>query len=71
MKVILLEKVGRLGNLGDQINVRPGYGRNYLMPYGKAVPATEASIASFQARRAELERAADEKKAQALTRAEK
>lgn len=55
MQVILLEKVHNLGNLGDKIKVKPGYGRNYLIPYGKAVPATNAFLAQFEARRAELE----------------
>ncbi len=60
MEVILLEKVENLGNLGDKVNVKPGYGRNYLIPMGKAKPATEANIAEFEARRAELEKAAKE-----------
>ena len=58
MEVILLEKVLNLGDLGDKVKVRPGYGRNYLVPQGKAVPATEANIAAFEARREELEKAA-------------
>lgn len=58
MQVILLEKVGRLGNLGDKVNVKSGYGRNFLLPYGKAVAATEANVAEFEQRRAELEAAA-------------
>lgn len=61
MDVILLEKIGKLGNLGDQVSVKAGYGRNYLIPFGKAVPATKANVADFQARRAELEAAADER----------
>ena len=61
MNVILLEKVGKLGSLGDQVNVKSGYARNFLLPYGKAVPATPANIADFEARRAELEAAALEK----------
>lgn len=69
MQVILLEKVGKLGNLGDQINVKAGYGRNYLIPFGKAVPATAANVADFQARRAELESAAAAKRAEAESRA--
>jgi large subunit ribosomal protein L9 len=68
MEVILLEKVVNLGALGDKVRVKNGYGRNYLMPYGKAVPATKANIADFEARRAELERIAAEKKAQAEER---
>ena len=58
MKVILQEKVANLGNVGDQVLVRPGYARNFLFPYGKAVPATPESIAEFEKRRAELEKAA-------------
>lgn len=71
MQVILLEAVGTLGGLGDQVNVKGGFGRNYLIPYGKAVPATKANIAEFEARRAELEAAAAEKKAEAEARAAK
>lgn len=70
MQVILLEKVGKLGDLGDQINVKAGFGRNYLIPYGKAVPATEANVAEFEGRRAELEKAAAEKASAAQSRAE-
>lgn len=55
MELILLQKVTNLGNLGDQVSVKPGYGRNYLVPQGKAVPATPANIAAFEARRAEYE----------------
>ena len=58
MQVILLEKVENLGNLGDQVKVRSGYGRNFLIPKGKATPATPDNIARFEARRAELEKAA-------------
>ena len=61
MQVILLEKIGKLGDLGDQVNVKSGYGRNFLIPFGKAVPATDANVAEFEARRAELEAAAAEK----------
>jgi large subunit ribosomal protein L9 len=56
MEVILLEKVRNLGGLGDQVKVKPGYARNYLIPYGKAVPATAENRAKFEARRAELEK---------------
>lgn len=70
MEVILLEKVGKLGGLGDKVSVKAGFGRNFLIPYGKAVPANEANIAEFEARRAELEKAAAEKLAAAETRAE-
>ncbi|MFV0277361.1 MAG: 50S ribosomal protein L9 [Parahaliea sp.] len=58
MEVILLENIVNLGGLGDKVDVKAGYGRNYLVPQGKAVPATEASIAEFETRRAELEAAA-------------
>ena len=69
MDIILLEKVVNLGALGDKVRVKSGYGRNYLMPFGKAVPATKDNIANFEARRAELEQAAAEHKAQAEARA--
>jgi large subunit ribosomal protein L9 len=55
MEVILLTKVRNLGGLGDKVKVKPGYGRNYLVPYGKAVPATPANIAEFEKRRADYE----------------
>ena len=58
MEVILLEKVENLGSLGDRVNVKPGYGRNFLIPSGKATPATEEHIKAFEERRAELEKAA-------------
>ncbi|MFV0476296.1 MAG: 50S ribosomal protein L9 [Parahaliea sp.] len=58
MEVILLENIGNLGVLGDKVDVKSGYGRNYLVPQGKAVPATEKNVATFEARRAELEAAA-------------
>jgi large subunit ribosomal protein L9 len=69
MNVILLEKVGKLGNIGDQVSVKAGFGRNYLIPQGKAVPATATNVAEFEARRADLEAAAAEKKAAAEARA--
>ncbi len=56
MEVILLEKVQNLGDLGDKVAVRPGYGRNYLIPKGKAVAATQDNVAEFERRRAELEK---------------
>ena len=68
MEVILLEKIENLGVMGDKVNVKPGYGRNYLIPKGKAAPATEANIAAFEARRAELEKAAAESLAAAEAR---
>ena len=70
MEVILLEKVGKLGGLGDQVTVKPGFGRNYLVPQGKAVPATKDNVEKFEARRAELEAAAAEKLTAAQARAE-
>ena len=69
MEVILLEKVANLGDLGDKVNVKAGYGRNYLLVQGKATAATAANIATFEARRAELEKAAAEKREQAEARA--
>lgn len=61
MQIILLEKVGKLGNLGDVVNVKEGYARNFLIPSGRAKRATAASLAEFEARRAELEKLAAEK----------
>ncbi|EOG4611494.1 50S ribosomal protein L9 [Pseudomonas aeruginosa] len=69
MEVILLEKVANLGNLGDKVNIKGGYARNFLLPQGKATVATAENIAAFEARRAELEKAAAEKKAAAEARA--
>lgn len=71
MEVILLEKVGRLGTVGDRVDVKAGYGRNYLLPQGKAIAATPANVESFEARRAELEEKAGELKMVAETRSEK
>jgi len=71
MEVILLENIGNLGELGDKVDVKAGFGRNYLIPQGKAVPATESNIAEFEARRAELEAAAAKALAEAEARAEK
>jgi len=68
MEVILLKHVGGLGALGDKVKVRPGYGRNYLVPGGFAVPATAANLEAFEARRAELEQAAAEALAAAQSR---
>ncbi|BES72610.1 50S ribosomal protein L9 [Marinobacter nanhaiticus D15-8W] len=70
MEVILLEKVANLGSLGDKVKVKAGYGRNFLLPFGKAVPATETNVKEFEARRAELEKAAADKLSAAQTRAE-
>lgn len=69
MEVILLSKVENLGNLGDVVSVRPGYARNFLIPYGKAKAATKANLAEFEARRAELEKAAADALAAAEARA--
>jgi large subunit ribosomal protein L9 len=55
MQLILLQNVTNLGKLGDKVNVKPGYGRNFLVPQGKAVPATAANLAEFEAKRAEYE----------------
>jgi len=71
MQVILLEKIDNLGNLGDQVNVKSGYGRNFLIPSGRALPATAANVADFEARRAELEKAHAEKVAAATARKDK
>ncbi|HYP65432.1 MAG TPA: 50S ribosomal protein L9 [Steroidobacteraceae bacterium] len=60
MEVILLQKVANLGNIGDRVKVRSGFGRNFLLPQGKATLATPDNIARFEARRAELERVARE-----------
>ena len=55
MQLILLQKVTNLGNLGDKVDVKPGYGRNFLVPQGKAVPATATNLAEFEAKRADYE----------------
>lgn len=55
MDIILLQRIKNLGKLGDKVSVKAGYGRNYLIPQGKAVAATEANTAAFEARRAQLE----------------
>ncbi|MHC9509777.1 50S ribosomal protein L9 [Kangiella sp. M94] len=70
MNVILLEKIRNLGDLGDSVTVAAGYGRNFLIPQGKAVPATKDNLKHFEERRAELQAAADEKFAKAQARAE-
>lgn len=70
MNVILLDKVENLGEIGDMVNVKPGYGRNYLLPQGKAALATQQSIAEVESRRAELEKAAAAEKASAQARAD-
>lgn len=69
MEVILLEKVGKLGSIGDKVSVKAGYGRNFLIPRGKAIFATPDNIAAFEKGRAEHEQAAAEKKSAAEARA--
>ena len=71
MEVILLENISNLGELGDTVSVKSGYGRNFLIPQHKAVPATKQNVIDFEARRAELQKAANEKLAVAQARAEK
>ena len=71
MQVILLDKIAKLGGLGDQVSVKAGYARNYLIPQGKAVMATKANIETFDARRAELEAKLAAGKAAAEERAAK
>ena len=70
MEVILLENIGNLGGLGDKVSVKAGYGRNFLIPQGKAVAATASNLVEFEARRAELEATAAAVLAAAETRAE-
>jgi large subunit ribosomal protein L9 len=69
VEVILLQKVANLGNIGDRVKVRSGFGRNFLLPQGKATLATAENVARFEARRAELERAAREHLSSAEERA--
>jgi len=69
MKVILLEKIHKLGNLGDAVEVKPGYGRNFLIPQGKAIFANKENLAKFEAKRAELEKVASDTLAAAQERA--
>ena len=71
MQVILLEKVGNLGNLGDVVKVKDGYARNFLIPQGKAKRATEANLKAFEARRTELEQAQADTLAKAQERGAK
>ena len=70
MDIILLQKVANLGNIGDRVKVKSGFGRNYLLPHGKATLATPDNIKRFEARRAELEKAAHEHLSSAEQRAE-
>lgn len=71
MEIILLEKIRNLGGLGDKVKVKPGYGRNYLVPQGKAVYATKDNLAKFEVRRAELEKLEAEHLATAKAKQEK
>ena len=70
MEIILLEKIANLGSLGDKVTVKPGYGRNFLIPQGKAVRASAEKLAEFEQRRAELEQKAISVLAAAKARAE-
>jgi len=69
MKVILQERVTNLGNVGDQVNVKRGYARNFLLPRGKAVLATPSNVVAFEAKRAEFEKKAAELLSEAKARA--
>jgi large subunit ribosomal protein L9 len=71
MNVILLEKISNLGDLGEEVTVKPGFARNFLLPQGKAVTADEENRTVFEGRRAELEGVANEKLTEASARAEK
>jgi large subunit ribosomal protein L9 len=71
MEIILLQKVANLGNIGDRVKVKAGYGRNFLLPQGKATLATADNIAKFEVRRSELEQAAGEELGKAQARATK
>lgn len=71
MDLILLQKVTNLGNLGDKVTVKPGYGRNYLVPQGKAVLATASNVAEFETKRAEYEAKAQSIHDEAQARADK
>ena len=71
MNVILLEKIGKLGEIGDTASVKAGYARNFLFPKGKAIPATKANLAEFEERRADLRAAHNEKVAASQARAAK
>jgi large subunit ribosomal protein L9 len=69
MEVILMQKVANLGNIGDKVKVKPGYGRNFLLPSGKAALATAANLKKFEERRAEFEKLAADSLTSAQTRA--
>ena len=71
MEIILMDKVANLGNLGDVVNVKHGYARNYLIPQGMAKRATKINVAAFEERKAELEKQSAEKLAAAQARADK
>lgn len=71
MEIILLQKVANLGNIGDRVKVKSGYGRNFLLPQGKATLATADNVAKFEARRAELEKVARDELGGAQARASK
>ncbi|QEP43945.1 50S ribosomal protein L9 [Ectothiorhodospiraceae bacterium BW-2] len=71
MEIILLQKIRNLGALGEQVRVKPGYARNFLIPSGRAIMATKANIEKFQARRAELEKRAADEQAAAQSLADK
>lgn len=71
MEIILIQKVANLGNIGDKVKVKAGYGRNFLLPQGKATLATAENVAKFEARRAEFEKAAKEELTSAQSRAAK
>ena len=71
MEVVLLEKIRKLGELGDKVNVAAGYGRNYLIPHKKAVLATGKNLADFESRRAELEKVQQDRFNEAVARKEK
>ena len=71
MQVILLDKIGSLGSLGDQVNVKSGYARNFLIPKGKAVMATKSNVEMFETRRAELEAKVAEQLSASQARADK
>lgn len=70
MEVILLEKVSNLGDLGDKVSVKPGYGRNFLIPQNKAVPASAENLKVFEGKKADLKLVAEDKLKAAQTRAE-
>jgi large subunit ribosomal protein L9 len=69
VEVILLDRISKLGELGEKVRVKAGFGRNYLIPQGKALPATKSNLEVFEARRKELEKTANERLAQAKQRA--